>query len=97
MRCMGQVYIASEPVRYGPSFLAQQRAADLCAQDGIPRLFLLEHPHVVTIGRDVKPEDRKMSDAELEAKGIDVWDLSSTHLGRGGSFTYHGPFFSRKF
>ena len=88
---MGKVYIVPEAMRYEAAFLAQQRAANLCATDGNPRLFILEHPHVVTIGRDAKPEDRKMSDAQLETRGIDVFDLRKSHYNRGGSFTYHGP------
>ncbi|HLC19650.1 MAG TPA: hypothetical protein VJK72_01940 [Candidatus Nanoarchaeia archaeon] len=88
---MGKVYIVPEAMRYEAAFLAQQRAANLCATDGTPRLFILEHPHVVTIGRDTKPDDRKLNDAQLQARGIDVFDLSKSPYTRGGSFTYHGP------
>lgn len=42
-------------------------------------LLLLEHPHVITLGR-------KMKDADLKIEGIPVYRVE-----RGGEATYHGP------
>lgn len=51
--------------------------------DGPERLFLLEHPHVYTLGRNAVPED-VLGDAA--ARGVEVAECD-----RGGKVTYHGP------
>ena len=83
---MGIVQYYSAPVKYNDALQIQENAVQACAKDGIPRLFVLQHPHVVTIGKDAKQEDRRLTDEELVSQGIDVH-----HVTRGGSFTYHGP------
>ncbi|HLC74504.1 MAG TPA: lipoyl(octanoyl) transferase LipB [Candidatus Nanoarchaeia archaeon] len=82
----GIAKIYSEPVDYGIALKMQEAAVTECAADGIPHLFVLQHPHVVTIGRDAKPEDRRLDDDDLRRQGIDVHEIT-----RRGSFTYHGP------
>lgn len=42
-------------------------------------LLILEHPHVITLGR-------RMKEFKLEVEGIPVY-----HVERGGEATYHGP------
>ena len=49
-------------------------------------LLLLEHPHVYTIGRRGSRSDVLASPAELERRGIRVYEVD-----RGGEVTYHGP------
>ncbi len=50
------------------------------------RLFLLEHPHSITLGRNGKMEN-VLADAEaLESAGISFHPID-----RGGDVTYHGP------
>lgn len=49
-------------------------------------LLLVEHPPVVTLGRSFKPEHLPTPRTQLEARGIDVFDIE-----RGGDVTYHGP------
>jgi lipoyl(octanoyl) transferase len=53
---------------------------------GPERLFLLEHPHVYTLGRNAGTEDVLASTEWLKARGIEVAECD-----RGGQVTYHGP------
>jgi lipoyl(octanoyl) transferase len=50
------------------------------------QLLLLEHPHVVTLGRGARPENVVADTARLAALGVPVFET-----GRGGDVTYHGP------
>lgn len=49
-------------------------------------LLMLEHPHVYTKGRLSKDSDVLLTEEELAAKGIPVYETD-----RGGQVTYHGP------
>src|ERR1051326_5501334 len=49
-------------------------------------LLLLEHPHVITMGRNGRPENLLASAEILDRAGI---SFHSTD--RGGDITYHGP------
>jgi len=49
-------------------------------------LLLLEHPHVITIGRSGNSRNILASREILEEKGIQVFTVD-----RGGDVTYHGP------
>jgi lipoyl(octanoyl) transferase len=62
--------------------LVRARAAGRIAD----QLLLLEHPHVLTLGRNSRPEHVVAGRARLEALGVDVFEA-----GRGGDVTYHGP------
>jgi lipoate-protein ligase B len=53
---------------------------------GPDRLLLVEHPPVITLGRNARPENLRATRAELAARGIAVHDVA-----RGGDVTYHGP------
>jgi lipoyl(octanoyl) transferase len=50
------------------------------------RLFLVEHPHVVTLGRGTKQDHLLETPEALAARGVEVHEA-----GRGGDVTYHGP------
>jgi lipoyl(octanoyl) transferase len=49
-------------------------------------LLLLEHPHVITLGRNGHMENLLASDTVLERAGISFFPTD-----RGGDVTYHGP------
>ncbi len=49
-------------------------------------LILLEHPHVITLGSSAHQEHVRLSEDELAARGIGLFEA-----GRGGDVTYHGP------
>ena len=49
-------------------------------------LLLLEHEPVFTLGRNARGENVLFPEAELRARGFDVFEA-----GRGGDVTYHGP------
>ncbi|HYZ85706.1 MAG TPA: lipoyl(octanoyl) transferase LipB [Bryobacteraceae bacterium] len=74
-------------VRYGDALLLQQSLVEQRKHSEIPdQLLLLEHPHVVTLGRNAHPENILASDDVLQRTGIEVH-----HIKRGGDVTYHGP------
>ena len=49
-------------------------------------LVFCEHPHVITQGRNAKPEHLLVSEHVLRQKGVALFAAS-----RGGDMTYHGP------
>lgn len=55
----------------------EQRKRDLCADT----LFLVEHPHVITLGRAQKAWANVLAPGDVEVIAIE----------RGGDATYHGP------
>jgi len=49
-------------------------------------LFLVEHDHVLTLGKSGKRENLLIPEGMLEEKGIKYYEIE-----RGGDITYHGP------
>lgn len=62
--------------------LAEQRKRG----EGADQLLLLEHPHVLTLGRNAHTENLLVSPERLAGLGIDLVEID-----RGGDITYHGP------
>src|SRR6476660_1079968 len=62
--------------------LVEQRKQGLMTN----RLLFLEHPHVITMGRNGHTENLLASEEVLRARGIEFH-----HTNRGGDVTYHGP------
>ena len=49
-------------------------------------LLIVEHPHVITLGRNAKRENVLFSDDYLHEHGVAIMEIK-----RGGDVTYHGP------
>ena len=74
-------------IEYARAWSLQKRLAAARADDRIvDQLLLLEHPAVLTLCRTSDPGHIRASEAELEARGIEV-----VRVERGGEVTYHGP------
>jgi lipoyl(octanoyl) transferase len=72
---------------YGPAFALQQKLASERKQGLIPDQFLIvEHPHVITMGRNANRENVLASPEVLERAGVEIAPTD-----RGGDVTYHGP------
>src|SRR5439155_5005654 len=63
-----------------------QLVADRQAERVVDVLLLLEHEPVFTLGRNAQARNLRLSEAEVRARGFDVFET-----GRGGDVTYHGP------
>jgi lipoyl(octanoyl) transferase len=63
--------------------LCRQRISGDTSED---ILLLVEHDPVVTLGRGVRPGSLPLTPAELEARGLQVFEVE-----RGGDVTFHGP------
>jgi lipoyl(octanoyl) transferase len=74
-------------IGYGAALELQQRLVAERKQGSIAdQLLLLEHDHVVTLGRNGHMENLLASDEALERAGISFYPTD-----RGGDVTYHGP------
>jgi lipoyl(octanoyl) transferase len=74
-------------VRYAEAFAMQQVLVEQRKRGEIAdQLLFVEHPHVVTMGRNGKGENLLAAPELLERAGI---EFHSTD--RGGDVTYHGP------
>jgi lipoyl(octanoyl) transferase len=74
-------------IGYGAALELQQRLVAERKQGAISdQLLLLEHDHVVTLGRNGRIENLLASDEALERAGISFYPTD-----RGGDVTYHGP------
>ncbi|MFQ3599071.1 MAG: lipoyl(octanoyl) transferase LipB [Chloroherpetonaceae bacterium] len=54
-------------------------------QESLDTLFMVEHPHVYTLGSQTDKRHLLYTSEELEARGIEVFEVE-----RGGDITYHG-------
>jgi lipoyl(octanoyl) transferase len=73
-------------VEYGEALRVQKETEMAVRERREPdTLLLVEHPHVLTIGRRTTREAILASPEELEARGVAVFETN-----RGGKMTYHG-------
>lgn len=74
-------------VGYARALALQAELVERRRREEVPdTLLLLEHPHVITLGASAHREHVRLSEAELAARGIGLFEA-----GRGGDVTYHGP------
>ncbi len=74
-------------IDYASALRLQQQLAAGRKQETVPdHLLLLEHPHVITLGRNGHLENLLAGDDILERAGIAFFPTD-----RGGDVTYHGP------
>ena len=74
-------------VGYAEGLEAQRRVVEARKAGRIgDTLLLMEHPPVLTLGRNAKREHVLASDDLLRAKGVELHEIN-----RGGDVTYHGP------
>ena len=74
-------------MEYGAALLLQQQVCALRQRDEVGDVLLLvEHPPVLTLGRNARREHIVVSDELLARRGVALFDTN-----RGGDVTYHGP------
>jgi lipoyl(octanoyl) transferase len=74
-------------VSYTEALALQQQLVELRHQQRIHNtLLLLEHPPVLTLGRNSRRENILASDELLGRRGLAIHEIN-----RGGDVTYHGP------
>lgn len=72
---------------YGEAHTLQQELVERRKRDDIPDQFLLlEHPHVITLGRAANRSNVLIDEATRAERGVELFAT-----GRGGDVTYHGP------
>ena len=80
-------YIYLGRVDYGEGLRLQAEIAALVAEGRLQNvLLLLEHPPVLTLGRNADRSNILASDELLARRGVTVLEIN-----RGGDVTYHGP------
>ena len=73
-------------MEYGAAYRVQKEAeAAVKARECPDTLLLVEHPHVLTIGRRAAPSAILATPEHLAARGVAVYEAN-----RGGKMTYHG-------
>jgi len=74
-------------VPYADALELQKTLVEQRRNDEIPdQLLLLEHPHVITLGKSSHESNVLVDDEQRKLLGIELFET-----GRGGDVTYHGP------
>jgi lipoyl(octanoyl) transferase len=72
---------------YAEALTLQQELVEMRKRDEISdQLLLLQHPHVITLGRAANRANVLLDDASRVQRGVELFET-----GRGGDVTYHGP------
>lgn len=80
-------YLYLGRVDYAKALRLQEQLVALRQQDRIPNtLLLLEHPPVLTLGRNANRSNVIASNEMLARRGVTLHEIN-----RGGDVTYHGP------
>jgi lipoyl(octanoyl) transferase len=73
-------------LEYGEAYRAQKETEASVRERREPdTLLLVEHPHVLTVGRRATPSSILATPEALAARGVEVFETN-----RGGKMTYHG-------
>jgi len=84
---MIEVYCLTHAVDYRSAWQwQQQRVQQVSAEEKPEALLLLQHPHVITMGRGSHAEHVLVTEEERNRRGIQLIEVD-----RGGDVTYHGP------
>lgn len=74
-------------IGYIEAYNLQRQTIERLQEDkGDEMLYLLEHPHVITLGRNATSKSVIAGPALMEQRGVTVVETD-----RGGDVTYHGP------
>jgi lipoyl(octanoyl) transferase len=74
-------------IDYGTALKLQQSLVDLRKQNRVSDvLLLLEHPPVITLGRNASQKNLLASSELLRTKAVELFESN-----RGGDITFHGP------
>ena len=74
-------------LRYADALARQSESVDLRKSGAISdQLLIVEHPHIVTMGRNGHHENLLAAPDLLARSGVDFFETD-----RGGDVTYHGP------
>src|SRR5512144_3265716 len=74
-------------VQYSEGLRIQQSAVErLSSREAPEQLLLLEHPHVLTLGRGADNSNILADQKQLQSNSVELHEA-----GRGGDVTYHGP------
>jgi lipoyl(octanoyl) transferase len=74
-------------LRYADAFELQRTFVEHRKRGEVPdQLLIVEHPHVITMGRNGREENMLASPDVLERAGVEFHETN-----RGGDVTYHGP------
>ena len=74
-------------IEYSEGLRIQRSAVDrLASREAPEQLLLLEHPHVLTLGRGADTSNILADQNQLQSNSVEVHET-----GRGGDVTYHGP------
>ncbi|HEX4321690.1 MAG TPA: lipoyl(octanoyl) transferase LipB [Acidobacteriaceae bacterium] len=80
-------YLYLGRVGYAEGLALQQELVELRHQGRVENvLLLLEHPPVLTLGRNARRSNILATDEMLARKGVSIHEIN-----RGGDVTYHGP------
>lgn len=81
-----QEAILAESLRLKQEWNASTDPSRPAAPETKHRLFLVEHPHVYTLGKSGMLENLLLNDQRLKELGVSFYKTN-----RGGDITYHGP------
>ena len=74
-------------MEYGAAWQLQRELVEKRKHGHIPdQLLFVEHPHVITLGRNGRMNNLLASPEVLRSTGISFYEID-----RGGDITYHGP------